>query len=309
MIDLVYVLGSGSQWKNNELRFSLRSVAKNLSNVRNVYIIGEDPGFLSENVIHIYHPDELNSRNADGNMALKILRACDEPDLSDDFLFMNDDFIINKPISAVNIPLMHKGDMKNRPPEFWITQLYRFRLRRTFDELKKRGFPTMQYDYHAPMIMNKLTFQRVMAQFDFKDDIGLTFRSLYGNTSLEGALSIPLVDQKMTIYQFYRFKEIQIRVEKATFVGYNDNGLNNSLKYWMFFYFREQSKYETSDIEDEKIFDIVKWNESGRLYENGVAIFRKYFKNQNFTTLFTQYSSQSLEKKLDFKLNQYLNEL
>jgi hypothetical protein len=86
-IDVVYVLGTGSKWKNNELRFSLRAIEKNLTGYRDIYVIGENPGFL-QNVIHIPYPDELPG-NADGNIARKVLRACREKKLSDNFLFIN----------------------------------------------------------------------------------------------------------------------------------------------------------------------------------------------------------------------------
>ena len=176
-MDLVYVLGSGSQWNNNELRFSLRSVEKNLIGVGKIYIIGENPGFLTNKVIHIPHADPLN-QNADGNMAMKIIRACQEPKLTKNFLFMNDDFIINKPMVAKNIKWMHKGDFKNRSEEYWKAQFYRYRLRRTYDLLLALGLPALQYDYHAPMIFNKELFPKLMEQFDYKADIGYTFQTL-----------------------------------------------------------------------------------------------------------------------------------
>jgi hypothetical protein len=306
-IDLVYILGSGSAWHNNELRVSLRSVQKNLKGVRNIYIIGENPGFLSDKVIHIYHPDELSSINADGNMTLKILRACQEKDLSDDFLFMNDDFIINKPMIASQIPWMHKGDMKDRPSGFWVTQHYRFRLRRTFDLLQISGLPTLQYDYHAPMLMNKYKFPEVMSAFDFIDDIGITFRSIYGNV-----LALPadhLVDQKVTLYKTYSLADIIKRTENAQFVGYNDAALNNSFKYWMISQFPERSIYESIDIDGDKVADIAKWYHNGQQYLFGIEIFNNYFHNHNITRLFTKYKTPALEVKLRFKLTQFINTL
>ncbi len=307
MIDLVYILGSGSAWNNNELRFSLRSVEKNLTGVRNIYVIGENPGFFSSKVTHVYHPDPLPSNNADGNMALKILCACSIPQLSEEFLFMNDDFIINKPMHAPDIPWMHKGDMKNRPHEFWVTQLYRFRLRRTFETLQMHNLPTLQYDYHAPMRMNKISFPKVMQGFDFKEGIGLTFRSLYGN-----ALALPaehIVNQKVTLYAPYTLEQINYRVREAMFIGYNDPGLNSSFKYWLAFNFNSKSQYEATDIENEKTFDIATWIINGRLYTSGCQLFRKHFAHKNLAYLFSEHRTPALEKKLHFKINQFIAEL
>ena len=72
-IDVVYVLGKGTKWNDNEIRFSLRSLAKNVTGIRNVYIVGERPDFLKR-VIHISYPDELLN-NADGNITFKSRNA------------------------------------------------------------------------------------------------------------------------------------------------------------------------------------------------------------------------------------------
>ncbi len=297
-IDLVYVLGSGSCWKNNELRFSLRSVQKNLMGVRKIFVVGEDPGFLTEEIIHIPHPDPL-SQNADGNMALKILRACQEKNLSNDFLFMNDDFIINRPIHAAEIPYMHKEDMKTRGEKFWTSQFYRYRLRRTFDVLKERGLPTLQYDYHAPIIFNKHQFPKVMAQFDFQADIGYTFRSLYGNCL--GLPAIPVTGHKVTIYGQYNIQQINRMVQMHTFVGYNDQGFNDSLKLWLWQNFPERSKYEASDC-DDILIRISEWINSDRDYWKGVDIFCSMVRARNLQNLFLSRHTPQLEIKLTHKL-------
>lgn len=303
-VDLVYVLGSGSQWNNNELRISLRSVERNLKNFGKIFVVGEDPGFLSSNVIYIYYPDEISTRNADGNMARKIIRACADPRLSDNFLFMNDDFIINKEIDAAEIPWMHKGDMKDRPPKFWKSQFYRYRLRRTFDVLSERNLPTLQYDYHAPMLMNKKKFPQVMAKFDYAADIGYTFRSLYGNSLKLKAE--PLVDQKITMYESYTLAQIKARVALPVFVGYNDLGLNNSFKYWMVTTFHEQSRFEKNNYFNDRISDIAQWQLNGMDYHTGVAIFLRYHKAKNVSRILADNRTIALETKLKFKLTQYL---
>ena len=305
-IDLVYILGTGSAWNNNELRISLRSVEKNLTGVGKIFVIGENPGFLSEKVIHIYHPDEIGPENADGNMALKIMRACQEKALTDDFLFMNDDFIINQPMHAPDVPYLHKGDMKNHPPGFWVTQPYRFRLRRTLDTLAMYALPTLQYDYHAPMRMNKHRFPEVMQQFNFRFGIGLTFRSLYGNTLAIPA--IPVDGQKITVYKSYTLAQLNQRLI-TPFVGFNDLGLNPSFKFWMLSNFPETSSYEKQPITGDKIADMVHWINSGKKYSIGVQIFRNHYKSRHLNRLFSEYATPVLESKLNFKLNQYINQL
>ena len=60
MIDFLYVLGSGSEYNNLELRLSLRSIDKYAHNLGRVFIVGEKPDWI-KNVIHIPVKDEFTS--------------------------------------------------------------------------------------------------------------------------------------------------------------------------------------------------------------------------------------------------------
>lgn len=305
-VDLVYVIGTGSRWKDNELRFSLRSVSKNLSGVGNIFIVGHLPDFL-KNVIHIQASDIFNPGiNADGNMTHKLLIACNDKRLSDNFLFMNDDFIINQPLSAPAINWLHKGDMAMQPESYWTSQFYRHRLKRTFDVLKERNLPTMQYDYHAPMLMNKNLFAEILENFNYADDIGYTFRSIYGNSLKLPAIQIK--SQKITVFKFLKLVEIKSKSAGINFVGYNDMGLNSSLKWWLIEKFQQKCKYEITAPQD-RIFDIYFWLKRGMPYQEGVGVFRKYFRNKNLTEMFKARETDALRTKLNYKLMQSVKEL
>ena len=305
-VDLVYVVGTGSKWKDNELRFSLRSVSKNLSGVRNIFIVGHLPDFV-KNVIHIPASDIFDPAvNADGNMIHKLLIACKDKRLSDNFLFMNDDFIINQPVAAATIPWLHKEDMATQPESYWKTQFYRYRLKRTFDVLKEYGFPTLQYDYHAPMLMNKNSFAEIMANFVYASDIGYTLRSIYGN-----ALQLPAISvkgQKITVFKFHNLQELQTRYNGINFVGFNDLGLNSSLKYWLIENFPKQSVYE-SNLPQDRIIDIFYWIKNGMKYPDGVGIFKRYYNHKNLIHMFETMESDTLRSKLKYKLTQTIKEL
>lgn len=305
-VDLVYVVGTGSQWNDNELRFSLRSVEKNLSGTGRIFIVGHLPDFVKGIVLipakDIFEP----VKNADGNMIHKLLIACNDKRLSNNFLFMNDDFIINRPNSAAAVPTFHKGDMALQPDSYWQTQFYRFRLKRTFDVLKERGLPTIQYDYHAPMLMNKKLFIDIMAGFDYAKDIGYTFRSIYGNSLKLHAL--PVIGQKITIFKYFKLDEIKFKTMDINFVGYNDQGLNQSLKYWLIEQFPEKCKYENTEPQD-RITDTFLWFKNGMQYREGVTIFKKYYKHKNLIHMFESMESDKLKAKLKYKLSQSISDL
>ena len=243
MKDLVYVVGTGSKWQDNELRFSLRSVAKNLTGYGKVWIIGDCPCFV-QGVEHRYYPDnDLSGNNNDANMIDKILFACQQ-EISEEFIFMNDDFFVLKPMHVDEIPVMHKGDMTEKPKDYWrITGIWQQRLLNTFNQLKARGMSTMLYDMHCPMPMNKTLFPEVIKNWDYKVEPGLNFRSIYGNTIHKGE-GLRNNGHKFTVFTRKIYPVIKKEAERAWFMAVNDSGLTSVSKSFIRSMFLEQSEFE-----------------------------------------------------------------
>jgi hypothetical protein len=90
-MDAVYILGGGSLWNNEEIKYSVRSLAKYMYDLRDVVIIGIDPGNLPGAwVIPFSDSQPHRSHNA----YLKTKKACSLDFISDPFLLMNDDFFM-----------------------------------------------------------------------------------------------------------------------------------------------------------------------------------------------------------------------
>ena len=300
-VDVVYVLGSGSTWNNNEIRYSLRSVEKNGIGLGQIFIVGELPEFLSKGVIHIKAADIFNpNQNADGNIATKVLAACADERLSDDFLFINDDHIILQPIHLANVPAFHKGDMNTYQESFWQLNFWRGRLRRTMEILNQKGLTSYHFDCHTPIIFNKHLFPQVMANFPYKEGIGLTMKSLYGN-SVYSETGIPLRNEKKTVFKFFTSKQLSERLVDCGFMSFNDLGLNKELKLWLDEQFPNQSCWETSSAED-RIIEISRWLNSERDYKEGVRLFEKYLKGVNLIKIFRSGETHGTRKKLEYKL-------
>lgn len=100
-MDAVYILGKGSLSQNEEIRFSIRSLEQNMTDLRHIYIIGECPSFL-QNVKHIPAEDTQKERHV--NAYNKIKLACEQEEISDEFLLMNDDFFMLKPFEGSQFP-------------------------------------------------------------------------------------------------------------------------------------------------------------------------------------------------------------
>lgn len=100
-MDVVYILGTGSKFKNLEILYSVRSLSKYMIDLDRIFIVGEDPGFLPW-ANHIPASDLTDSKWK--NAYFKIKQACGLKDLSDTFLLMNDDFFILEPFSGAEFP-------------------------------------------------------------------------------------------------------------------------------------------------------------------------------------------------------------
>lgn len=184
VIDLLYPIGGGSVLNDDELRYSLRSVEKHLSNFGKVYIIGKLPSFLKD-VIHIPYDDV--DRSKETNIYKKVLRACQDETISDQFLFLNDDHFFLQDLDAPTFPYFYKNDLVvtlQRLPHY---NLYSKSVLRTAQELQQLGLPTNNFDTHTPIIYDKHKFIEVMTKYDWTNRYGFVVKSLYGNSlKIEG---------------------------------------------------------------------------------------------------------------------------
>lgn len=242
--DVVYILGTGSTWQNNDIKYSLRSLDKNMLNVGKVFIVGEKPDF-TKNIIHIPCLDIYGEQNADGNIINKILIACFDARLSDNFLLMSDDHLILRKVSAGNTPFYYKTDLSTLPEEYFTHNTWRQRLGNTLKELHEKKLPTMHYDCHLPVLINKLTFRRAMREFDYKSGIGLTVKTLYCNWANVNGMKVK--NMKYTIYEPYTIPELERRLKNHDFANFKDSGLTPEVKNWIEKRFNKPSKYEKTN--------------------------------------------------------------
>lgn len=100
-MDVVYILGKGSETGDDELRYSLRALCKNMLDLRKVYVVGERPAFLKD----IYHiPCEDKHDKKWKNALEKTRLGATWPGMSDEFLLMNDDFYAREPFMGAEVP-------------------------------------------------------------------------------------------------------------------------------------------------------------------------------------------------------------
>lgn len=172
-MDYVYVCRDGD---NEELRYSLRSLEKNMPN-GNVWVIGGKPNWYSGNFIPVEQ-----SKKSYNNVREQLRVACSNEKISDDFVLMNDDFYV---INKVNeIPTWYTGRLSDR-----IMQLQNIRSQNsgylrlliiTNNIVKRMGIDDpLDYELHVPMIFNKENLLPILSS-------SALWRSAYGNKNNVG---------------------------------------------------------------------------------------------------------------------------
>lgn len=179
MTDIVLPLGKGSIWQNQEIKYSLRSVEKYLSGVRDIYIIGEEvPSFLKD-VRQIHMLDIHVSKET--NIYDKIIRACQETNISEDFLFFNDDHFLLSEFEASTFPFFCNGHLRSMVDRNKKGNYYKA-VCNTYRTLIGRNLPTVHFDLHCPILYNKQKFITEMRNYDWSNRISFIIKSLYGNS-------------------------------------------------------------------------------------------------------------------------------
>jgi hypothetical protein len=167
-MDIVYICRSG---KNEELRYSIRSVVKNLPH-DNIWVVGQKPNWYTGNFIPV-KDTRMKYTNARNN--LKALAT--NNDISKDFILMNDDFFIFKKIDELQY--FYTGllqDKALRFETFSASGAYTRMLYSTLEKLQELGIKDpLDYELHVPMIMNR---EKLLNVLKVKNTL---WRSIYGN--------------------------------------------------------------------------------------------------------------------------------
>lgn len=146
-MDILYVLGTGSNWDNNELRYSLRSIEKFGKNVGNVYVIGADPGFLSEQVTFVSLEDWYSTKHK--NILNKICEAVEYTNIGDKFLLSSDDHFYVKETDFDNYPIYCKGELPKSYKRKCRNKGYYESLIDTKRILSNHHYTTYNFSWHG----------------------------------------------------------------------------------------------------------------------------------------------------------------
>ena len=164
-MDILYVVGRGfSQWNDNELRYSLRSIAKNGKNIGRVFIAGYCPPFVNRNAVtYLKVKDETNIKHHN------ILHCIDEvvkhTDIGEEFLYSSDDHFYIRETDFNEYPFFRKGILPDVVEENDGAKTYHQSLVDTRKLLTWCGLPFNNYAWHGNTHFRRSLWESERFQF------------------------------------------------------------------------------------------------------------------------------------------------
>lgn len=232
-LDVMYPLGNGSKWNDNELRYSLRSVVENFLPLGKIYIVGVIPAWLdTEQIVHIPAKDTYRN-NKDANLIKKVLLAC-EAGISQKFLRMSDDQLILRPSTEEHFPPIHSGGI-GPGGNAWEKRLWN-----TKRALEKHGLRVLKYDTHSPQIYDRDAFTTIFTKkIRYWKPPGVTINTAYfGVTQPENPVHEAGWHVRRPMQDYTGW------AGKARTAGYSDRWLTKEFKLWLEERFPTPTKYE-----------------------------------------------------------------
>ena len=234
---IVIPLGVGSRWNDTELRYCLRSVEKHLTGYGDVFIIGEKPSWL-RNVVHIPFDEGFNpqSYEKERNIYKKVMTACNDGRVTDDFLFMNDDHFLLQDYEAMKFPYYCQGWLS----EFMTVTDYKTTISNTIELLWPLGHDCLYFDIHCPIVYNKARFAWCLSA-DWSKYFGYCIKTVYCN-SVEGLKAIEYPDLK--INEVYPADKIHKFIAGRPWFSIGDQARQGGLLKVLQELYPNKSKYE-----------------------------------------------------------------
>ena len=245
--DLVYILKETDI--NPDLKYSLRSICK-FCTYRNIWFVGYQPTWTKDvNYIHT-----VQTQNKWKNSVLNYIAACKCPDISDDFILMNDDFFaIRQIVDWTESTNKCLGTLDEKIRELSKNStLSRWQSAFTYaKELLTEFKCPYQYNYetHLPIIINKNNFLEMITskplQCFEKTDKVLHKRSVYKNLYQDQNI----IPKKIIDVKLLAQKDLDSQLLEEDWLSVFDYVIDNARRYPRLnklfrLLFSEKCKYE-----------------------------------------------------------------
>lgn len=163
--------------QGKELLFALRFWQKNVRFGINIVVIGDREDWFSEEITFIEHKRISDNAQVDTLAKLKI--AVESPEVTERFVWTNDDIYVMNPITLAHIEVPKVMGILN-PDKF--KGIYAENLERTKALLEKNHLSCLNYGTHTPILFCKALLAEMFARFPEIEEGGYLFSSVYYNS-------------------------------------------------------------------------------------------------------------------------------
>lgn len=238
-ISIVIPVRDSTSRDNKELIYAIRSFEKSFKSFGDIFIVGSRIYGLKD-VKYIQCKDERGGKFKERNIFRKIMAAVNHSEVTDDFVFCNDDHFLLRDFDPNNLPFYHKGLLEETMSK--NVGDYRKSLNHTRKYLLSQNKPTLDFDTHFPIIYNKQKFidTFVCKDLNWDQPFGYVIKSLYANmASIEGEFGGDCKIQERMSYQ-----EIKNKIGSKLFFSTSDRCLNEDMIKFLNELFPTKSSYE-----------------------------------------------------------------
>lgn len=171
-LDVIYLVGPGDP--NEELRYSLRSVARNLPH-RKIWVVGDKPKWVTGVEFIPGNPKSNKYQNVVANL----LAACEADGPTPNVVLMNDDFFVLRSVAAVAPTHLGPATEANKRR----AGTYQTGMKQTIDLLRRWGVPEpiLSYEGHRPFPINRKLMADALRRAEGEKLVAVQYRTLYGN--------------------------------------------------------------------------------------------------------------------------------
>ncbi len=244
-MDILYVVGNGSKWENNELRYSLRSIEKFGRNVDRVFIVGQKPDFVSDIVTHIPCSDPFVRKHQ--NILHKVTKAMRESDIDKHFIVSSDDHFYTREVDFNNYPVYYQArTIQTTSANGAAPNNYHKSLAETKQMLERWGLPVYQTNPHCnthfDADMYRLYYPLFMEAMAAK--YGGEMNCLMGNILIHERGVIPqrFMDKKIGV--FSDTEDLVKQISGVECFSISDNAVLCGIGGYLQTLFPNKSKYE-----------------------------------------------------------------
>lgn len=251
-----------------EIKYSLRSMAKYLPYIRKVWIFGDRPAFISSDESRIEHVSHEAITRLDKsptplrNTFKMLFFSSLIGDLSPGYLWMCDDYVL---LDFVTFEELQRNRYVENMDEVPVrgSGLYKEAMWRTYDVMKKLGYPGYSFDSHCPTYLRKrwvfdayCDFQDYVTDDRFYGIIGST--AILNHATKHERLALTHVASENWRAGFYEkcppYSEIVQQCRGRRFLSFDDEGFGDNMLRFLDERFPEPCVYEKDGVPDNSSF-------------------------------------------------------